>query len=214
MSHVPDQGGNDAISHPHIRSGVDVRAAGRRRCSDQHRDGDRHSRRRIEGCAPGRGDRRDRPGDRTQIRNGQRRAGDIPAAAAATGHLQGASGALGLREDRGPADRAARRSECLAHSDDENLDGRGEPHRQRRDAARRSQLDTSGRQCRSPADGGDAAAGPELAGAVAARERRDGKQRDEFAWSRTERILQPQSRRTADQAERAELRLGRAALQP
>ena len=108
-----------------------------------------------------------------------------------------------------------RRPERVDRVHVEDLVAGGNADGDRRSAAGRPHLDAGRRQRRPPPDGGDAAAGPQLAGAVDARQGHHGQRRDQHARRQpATTIVQPEPRRPADHAEGAGVRLRPAAVQP
>ena len=96
----------------------------------------------------------------------------------------------------------------------EDRAGQRNAHGARRVAARRHVVVTGRGQRRSPADGGAAAPGPQLDGAVEAREGDHGERRREHARRQPGRRLSAEPRRAADHAEGRRVGVRPAEVQP
>ena len=189
-------------------------AADRRGRAGQHRHRQRRRQRRIEGRPSGRDGDRHRPGNRPQVRRASATSAAPTRSSVPPGTYQVQAELAGFGTAEVPkvellvGQNASIAFALKISSLAETLTVT------RRSAARRSHVDAGGRQRRSPPDGGDAAAGPQLARAVDARQGHHREQRHQLAGRRPERVVQPQPRRPADQAERAVGRQRRTAVQP
>ena len=127
--------------------------------------------------------------------------------------LQAAGRALGLRHHRRARCGAAGRAEPLGALRHAGGDADRDGHRHRRIAAGRHQLDSGGRQRRSPPDGGAAAAGPQLDGAGDAGQGHHRQPRGHQPRGARPR-LPAQSRRPGDHPAGGRRRLRSAEVQP
>ena len=175
----------------------------------------RHRRRhrRIESGAAGRHGDRGRSRNRPAVHRHHRRQRRVPPLEHAAGRLQVSGGARRFRDRRHRPRRVARRParDDAVYAEAGAAHGNGDGDR--RVAARRHALVADRRQRRSPADGGSAAAGAQLAGTGDDRQG-DHRQRRHRPSGRARRSVSAQPRWPADHAAGGRIGIRPAEVQP